>query len=187
MRFSMSVTAALCAPWLALHAGAARAQAVDTSSGPVLTLDEAERLAIRNNPTHLSVVDARNTATARRRSAWGAFLPTANASFSSSYQQSGNVPLSGNLFSVSSDVYQSSYWLGLTYTLNLASFINPRIQSASVRAADADIAGSAETLRAQVDQSYLTVLQDQAKAVLQDTLVAQATVQLELARARLAV
>ncbi|MGH7633370.1 MAG: TolC family protein, partial [Gemmatimonadaceae bacterium] len=187
MRPTLFVATMLCAPMLALPWGAVRAQTGDTTSGPSLTMDEAIRLAIQNNPAHLSVVDARRNATAAKRAAWGAFLPTANASFGTSYQQSGNIPLSGNLFNVGSDIYQSSYWLGLTYTLNAATFINPRMQSANVRAADADIAGSAETVRSMVAQDYLTVLQDRAKAVLQDTLVSQADIQLQLAQAKLAV
>lgn len=187
MRPMMFVAAMLCAPLLALPLSAVRAQTGDTTSGPALTMDEAMRLAIQNNPSHLSVVDARRNATAAKRSAWGAMLPSANASFGTSYQQSGNIPLSGNLFNVGSDIYQSSYWLGLTYTLNAATFINPRMQSANVRAADADIAGSAETVRSTVAQDYLTVLQDRAKAVLQDTLVSQADIQLQLAQAKLAV
>jgi outer membrane protein len=204
MRFPTFVAAVLGAALTALSAGAARAQtpdstagtppqapsAADTTAGPVLPLDEAITLALKNNPDHLSRIDARRTASAQRRAAYGGFLPGASLSFNGLYRQSGASPINGvsaTEFAVNSDIYQSSYSLDLTYQLNANTFLNPRIQSANVRAADADIAGSAQSLRSQVTQSYLTVLQDQAKAALQDSLVVQNQVQLELAKAKMAV
>ena len=90
-------------------------------------------------------------------------------------------------FEVASDIYQSSYSLNLTYQLNAVTFLNPKIQSANVKAADADIAGSAQTVRSTVTTNYLNVLASRAKAELQDSLVIQNNVQLELAKARMAV
>lgn len=187
MRCSMFVAAALCAAWAATVSPALPAQSADTMSGPILTLDEAVSLATQNNPTYLSVVNDRRNATAARKAAYGALLPRLDASLSGIYQQQGGQPINGVQFAVGSDVLQSFYNLGLTYTLSWATFVNPKVQSASVRAADADITGSLQTIRNQVTQDYLTVLQDQAKAELQDTLIAQATLQLELAKAKLAV
>ncbi len=159
----------------------------DTASGPVLSLEEAIALALRNNPDHLITVDARRTASAQRRAAYAGFLPRADLNFQSQYRQSGAAPINGVNFSVGSDVYQSFYSLGLTYTLSANTFLNPRIQSANVRAADADITSSAQLTRMQVTQAYLTTLQDEALAALRDTLVRQNEVQVELAKARLAV
>src|SRR5512146_1617519 len=187
MRSTKFVVSALCAALAVLPGRAARAQSADTTSGPSLTLDEAIKLAVRNNPDHQSVVNNRQTASARRRAAYGGLLPRFDAQLQGEYRQQGSTPINGVTFDVSSDVYQSSYWLGLTYTLNTTTFLEPKIQSAGVKAADADITGSAELVRATVAQRYLTVLQDIAKADLQDTLVSQAQVQLELAKAKAAV
>ena len=59
------------------------------ASGAPLTLDNATALARRNNPTFLSIANNRRTADAAVRSARGAFLPSADASFGSRYQQAG--------------------------------------------------------------------------------------------------
>jgi outer membrane protein len=190
MRSLLSIAAALLAAGAPLASTSAAAQGSDTTTGPVLTLDEAITLATKNNPEHLQVVDKERAASAAQRSAFGQLLPSVDASFSSLYRQQGNQPINGvssQSFGVSSDVYQSSYNLGLNYRLSAASFINPRLQAANVNAAEADIAGSAEGLRAAVAQRYLTVLQSQAKAELQDTLINALQGQLELAKAKLAV
>jgi outer membrane protein len=61
------------------------------------------------------------------------------------------------------------------------------VARANREAAEADITGQAEILRSVVTQQYIAVLQAEARAALQDTLVATARRQLELARARVAV
>ena len=78
---------------LALVASAPLAGAQSTttrsSAGSVLTLDEAISLARRNNPVFLSQSSNRRTADAAVRSARGALLPSADASFGTRYQQGG--------------------------------------------------------------------------------------------------
>jgi outer membrane protein len=201
MRSSLSIGAALCATHVALApsatlaqtaspaTGAATRAAPDTSParGPVLSLDEAIALALKNNPDYLSTMDARRAASAQRRAAYGGFLPSASASLQGQYQQSGSNTISGVAFDVNSDIYQSFYSISLGYSLSANTFLNPRIQSANVRAADADIRGSAQLTRATVAQNYIAVLQSQAKAALSDSLVTQSQVQLELAKAKVAV
>lgn len=160
----------------------------DTTSGPVLSLDEAIALALKNNPDYLSTRDARRSASAAKRSAYGAFLPSADVQLLGAYRQSGGQPINGVTgFDVASDVYQSSYSLNLTYQLNANTFLNPKIQSSNVKAADADIAGSGQLVRSTVTENYLTALASRAKAELSDSLVTQNEVQLELAKAKLAV
>ena len=156
-------------------------------SGSPLTLDEAITLARRNNPTFLSISNNRRTADAAVRSARGAFLPSADASFGSRYQQGGTQVFNGLNFSNSSATLQSSYSLNLNYRINSATFVQPRAASANRDAVDADIAGNSEQLRAAVTQQYLTVLQAQARSALQDTLVNTARTQLDLAKAKVAV
>ena len=167
----------------------ARAQGVETApaSGAPLTLDDAISLARRNNPTFLSVANNRRTADAAVRSARGAFLPSANASFGARYQQGGTQVFNGLNFSSSSATKQSSYSLDLAYRINSATFVQPKAAVANRDAIEADIAGNSEQLRATVTQQYLTVLQAQARAALQDTLVNTAKTQLDLAKAKMAV
>ncbi|MDB4913214.1 MAG: outer rane efflux protein [Gemmatimonadetes bacterium] len=170
---------------------AAIAPVLGAQSGPAssatLTLDEAVSLARRNNPVYLSQASARRTADASVRSARGALLPSADASFTSRYQQAGQQVFSGQSFSNSSATLQSSYSLGLNYRVNKSTFLTPRAAEANRDAVEADITGSAELLRSTVTQQYLSVLQAQARSALQDTLVKTAQGQLDLAKAKVAV
>ena len=178
-----ALACALAVPVVAHGQDSARAPV----SGAPLTLDEAITLARRNNPTFLSIANNRRTADAAVRSARGAFLPSADASFGSRYQQGGTQVFNGLNFSNSSATLQSSYSLNLNYRLNSATFVQPRAANANRDAVDADIAGNSEQLRASVTQQYLTVLQAQARSALQDTLVNTARTQLDLAKAKMAV
>jgi outer membrane protein len=157
------------------------------ASGAPLTLDEAISLARRNNPTFLSISNNRRTADAAIRSARGAFLPSADASFGARYQQGGTQVFNGLNFSNSSATQQANYSLNLGYRINSATFVQPRAARANREAVEADITGNSEQLRAAVTQQYLTVLQAQARSALQDTLVNTARTQLELAKAKVAV
>src|SRR5918911_4390740 len=95
MRSTLLVATALCAAGAPLATGATGAQAPDTASGPVLTLDEAMALATKNNPDHLQVVNNRRVAGAELRSAYGAFLPRADASFQGEFRKQGSQLVSG--------------------------------------------------------------------------------------------
>jgi len=182
MRFSR-----LAALLAAVIGQAAQAQVSTPPGGATLTLDEAISIARRNNPTFLQTVNARRDADAQVRSARGGLLPSADASLAGRFQQGGQQVFNGLSFSSSSDALQSSYSLGLTYQMNGAKLLAPRQAIANRNAAEADVSGASELLRSTVTQQYLTALESQAKAALQDTLVTQAQGQLELAKARLAV
>src|ERR671935_3172531 len=127
MRSTLLVATALCLVGAPPLSGTALAQSPDTASaasGPVLTLEDAMALATKNNPDHLQVVNNRRVAGAELRSAYGAFLPSADASFQSEFRKQGSQLVSGFTgFASGSDVYQSSYWLGLPYRLNAATFL----------------------------------------------------------------
>src|SRR5687767_15544017 len=49
------------------------------ASGPILTLEEAVQLAVRNNPTYLTALSARSRAGTQLRAAYGALLPQVNS------------------------------------------------------------------------------------------------------------
>jgi outer membrane protein len=188
MRCTPAVTIAIGIVTVILPVARANAQAVDTTGGPELSLEQAISIATKNNPAHLQIVEARRTAAAKRRSAYGALLPRADAQLQGLYlKQGNNLVSSGFAFGNGSDVKQSSYFLGLTYSINTSTFLNPKIESANVTAAEADVTNSVSSVCSQVTQDYFTVLGDQAKAQLEDSLIANAQSQLELAKAKLAV
>ncbi len=168
-------------------APAVQAQSGATPTSVSLSLDDAISLARRNNPGYLSLATGRRTADAAVRTAKGALLPSADASFSGRYQQAGQQVFSGQSFSNSSATLQSGYNVGLNYRLNRSTFLTPKAAIATRDAVEADITGSAEQLRAAVTQQYLTVLQAEARSALQDTLVNTAQGQLDLANAKVQV
>ncbi len=188
MRCLPAVTAAIGVVAVLLPFSNARAQAVDTTGGPELSLDQAMSIAQKNNPDHLQIVEARRTAIAKRRSAYGALLPRADAQLQGFYlAQGNNLASNGFTFGNGSNSEQSSYFIGLTYNVGTSTFLNPKIEQANVRAADADVTSSVSSVRSQIAQDYFTVLGDQAKAQLEDSLIANAQTALQLAKAKLAV
>ena len=189
MRISVLAALALAV----LVPAAARAQIgkvppiVVATTGPTLTLDEAISIARQNNPVYLAQTNARRTADASVRSARGAMLPSADAYFGSRYQEAGQQFVNGVPLPASGNSLQGSYGASVNYRVNAGTFVNPRAAVANRDAVEADISGQSEALRAAVTQQYLTVLQAQARSALQDTLVNTAKVQLDLARAKVAV
>lgn len=170
---------------------AAQVPAAQAPAAPVdstaLSLEEAITTARRNNPSYLQTANSRRNADAQVHTAYGTLLPSSEASFSSRYQQGGQQVFNGLSFVNSSDVLASSYSLGLSYSVNAGAPAGIRAALANRDAVDADIAGASEQLRSAVTQQYIAVLQAQAKAVLEDTLVTVAQGQLDLAKAKTAV
>ncbi|MGH7665372.1 MAG: TolC family protein [Gemmatimonadaceae bacterium] len=158
-----------------------------SATGPTLTLAEAVALARRSNPVYRQVANDGRAANAAVRSAYGAFLPRVDGSLGTRFQEGGEQIFNGTTLSASSDVLQSSYNLGLSFQVNSESFIAPRYAKANREAVEAEIDGAASLLDARVTQQYLSVLQAEANAELQDTLVVAAEGQLRLAEAREAV
>ena len=154
------------------------------ASPSALTIDQAVALARHNNPDYLATRNNARNASLELRSAYGALLPTLNASLSGQYQQGGQQFFNGVSLSANSDAMQSQYSLGVNYRINAGTFIAPKVQRANSAAVDADIAGASEALAYNVRQSYITALQSLALSQLNDSLVANAKVQLELARAK---
>jgi outer membrane protein len=164
----------------------ASAQVVQRDSAPPtnLSIDQAIDIARRNNPQLLQTLNTRIGAHAAMRSAYGALLPSADASLNAQRQQGGQQIFSGTSLGASSDVNQSSYQIGLNYRINSATLITPSLQRANRDAVEADISGATENLRSNVSQQYLTVLQAEATADLQDSLLVAAQQELILAQAR---
>ena len=176
MRFVLPLAA------LALVAQTAQAQATAT-----LTVDEAIVLARRNNPLFNQTVNARRSADLNVRTAYASLLPSVNANLSGRFQRTGQQFFNGIALQSASDVMQSSYGIGVNYTINSAVLFAPKLFAAQRDAAEADVTGAAELLRSLVTQRYIQVLQAQARAALQDSLLLTTQGQLELAKARQAV
>ncbi len=162
----------------------AQGQGRSDSAARGLTLSEALTLATRFNPSLRQVSNDIRGANAAVRAAYGAFLPSADASLSSEFQQGGRQIFSGASLGAGADAMQSSYRIGLNYRLSAATFINPSLQKASREGVEADITGVESVVRSNVTQQYLNVLATKARADLQDTLATAAEAQVVLARAR---
>lgn len=165
-------------------AAPAAAQQPPDQPGAGLSLEEARETARRRNPAFQQFLNDRRAADANVRAAYGSFLPAVDASLSAQYQEGGQQIFSGAALGASSDILQSSYRIGLTQRLNSATFVAPRLQRAQRDAVDADIDGAQATLRANITDRYLSILEAQAHADLQDTLVLSAQAQVILSRAR---
>ncbi|HVS61262.1 MAG TPA: TolC family protein [Gemmatimonadaceae bacterium] len=164
----------------------ASAQLVPRDSAPptTLTIDQAIDLARRNNPLLQQTLNNRIGARAAVRSAYGALLPNADASLTALRQQGGQQIFSGTSLGARSDVNQSQYQIGLNYRINSATLVTPSLQRANRDAVEADITGATENLRSNVAQQYLSALQAEATADLQDSLAVAAQQELILAQAR---
>lgn len=160
-------------------------QAAPQDTAPAtLTMEQAIDVARRNNPELQQTLNNRIGARAAVRSAYGALLPTADASLTAERQQGGQQIFSGTALGASSDVNQSQYQIGFNYRINSATLITPSLQRANRDAVEADITGASEVLRSNVAQQYLSALQAEANADLQDSLVVASQAELILAQAR---
>jgi outer membrane protein len=149
-----------------------------------LTVQQAIELAEHNNPQHLTTVDRRGVASWQLRSAYGALLPTVTAEFGSAYREGLQQLIAGQRFGAASDQISSSYDIGVQAQYNAATFLTPKLQRANVRAAEAATGASAQRLRTTIIQQYLNALQQRARTVMQDSLLASAQAQLALVQAR---
>lgn len=154
------------------------------ASGPVLTLEEAIQLGLRNNPTHLQTTSQRARAGTALRSAYGQLLPRVSGSFGTSFREGKPEFFAGQQIGASVDQLGTSYGLSLSAQYSAQSFMQPRQARASLEAAEATVNESAQSTRALIVQQYLTALQAQASAALADTLLINLQAQLELNRAR---
>jgi outer membrane protein len=149
-----------------------------------LTLPEALELAKQNNPTYLQSVTGRTRAAAAVRSAYGALLPNADVSYGASFREGRPQYFGGVAFGATSDILSSSWGFNANARFSYNTLNTIKRANASMDASEADVEAALYFLRNAVTAQYLLTLQTQARAALQDTLVAQQRLQLELAQAR---
>ena len=186
VRFHVYALALVAAATAALPERVA-AQGGAPTPGSVLSLDDALALARRNNPTLQNATNARRTAAAAVRSATGAFLPNVNTNFGGGYREGRQTFFQGQAFGSTNDQLSTDVGGSASMNLSLATLNDRRSAKAEQEATEADITAAEQNVRNTVITQYLTALQAQARAALQDTLLATTTAQLELARARLQV
>ena len=152
--------------------------------GPTLSLDDALSLAKANNPTYLQSGNGRRRADASLRTARGSFLPGASTNFGTNYRQGKPQYFEGIAFGSNSDQLGSSWGLNVSANLSASSFSSLKAARSNVAASESDVTSAEQNLRLTVTSQYFLVLEDQAQAQLQDTLVALNRLQLDLARAK---
>ncbi len=176
---------AACALVALMAAGPALAQTRDSSAAPaVLSLNEAISIARRNNPTFQQSRSARNRAGAALRSSYAAFIPDITTGFGTTFREGGQEIVAGESRGASQNILTSNGFIDVQAQYSAATFLAPKRERANLNAAEADVNAADVTLRLSVATQYLNALQAQARAVLADTLLANAQAQLELARAR---
>src|SRR5687768_13125955 len=184
MRFAVCALAALTLT----ASGPALAQTPDTAAvAPILSLQDAISIARRNNPLFLQSRSARQRAGAALRTSYGVLLPDVSTSFSNSYREGRAQFFGGQQFGSTSDVISTDASLNAAVTYNGANLMAPKVQRANLDAAESDLTNADAVLRNAVTGQYLNVLAAQARAQLNDTLLASAQAQLELSQARAAV
>jgi outer membrane protein len=180
LALALAATAAAAAPALG------RAQAAPTA-GNVLTLADAITLARRNNPALQNSINARRTAAANVRAANGQLMPQLNTNLGGGYREGRQQFFAGQGFGSTNDQLSSDVSAQVSMSITPGFRNDLRAVRATRDATEADITAAEQTLRINVTNQYLTALQQQARASLQDTLLATTAAQLQLTRARLQV
>lgn len=180
MRLSSLVLAVLVLAPAALTAQGSGAR----PAAPTLTLDEALLLARRNNPIYLQSLNGRTRANAQVRSAYGAFIPSLSSSLTGGFREGRPQNFGGVSFGAASSLLNTNYSLSAQLDLSPSVWMNTRQQSLGLEAAELDVDAGTMTLRQAVTSQYMAVLQQEARARLQDTLLANTQAQLDLAKAR---
>jgi len=163
---------------------AAQAAQAAPAPGSTLTLTDAIALARQNNPTFLTAANARRTAAANVRAASSWFLPNVNTNFGGQYREGRPEFFAGQAFGSTNDQLSSSIGGSASLNISRATFSDRKVAIAQAEATEADINAADANVRSLVAAQFLAALQAQARAALQDTLLATTGAQLELARAR---
>lgn len=168
----------------ALVVSSIAATAAAQSAPGTLTLDDAIGIAKKNNPAYQQQLSGRTRAALALRSAYGAFLPSADASFGAGYRQGKPEFFGGVAFGATSDIISSNWGLNFNARLSASTITEVRRARATMDAAEADVAAADVALRSGVVAQFLTALQSDANAALQDSLLKKVQLDLELAKAK---
>ena len=152
-----------------------------------LSLEEATRIALRNNPLLQAELSSQELADWNIRAAYGALLPTANASSGFSWQgsgeqQVGSITLSELGFGNQPSYYFSSYRMGLSYTLDGRILMGIPQARAERDARIAEGLASQSQVVFQVHQAYLEIMRQSEGLAVAEQELARALGNLRLAQ-----
>jgi outer membrane protein len=151
-----------------------------------LSVEQAVDLATANNPSLRQTLNAKRSAAAATRSAYGNLLPDISSSAGLNWREGRQQVFNGVGFGANANTVGSSADLSARLTYGLDVLLQPAASKASERATAAEGDAAIQQLRSTVTQQYLAALQAQARSILQDTLLESARLQVDLAKARLA-
>ena len=159
---------------------------------PSLSLSQAIRIAEGSNPAYLQVRNDAQLAEWDIRQAWGQLLPSANASTTVGWQgtgdqQFGSITLEDLGFGSQPSTYSSSYSIGLSYSLSLASWVAPSRAKIDRDVTTARIQSAAVGLVTRVTRAYLDVLRQDEAVRLAEQQLENSSFNLRLARGQLEV
>ncbi len=149
-----------------------------------LSLEEALDLAETYSPTYLQTANDRAPAAWGVRNAYANFIPSFTASSNATYQGAGVQRFLIQEFRQPSATIGSSYSLSLSWQFNGNTLLQPGVQKAALSAADASIDAARMTLRSNIVQQYLAVLEAEAQVELQERQVERNIENLRLSQAR---
>jgi len=150
-----------------------------------LSLDDAIRLATRNNPAYRQTANDRSaTAWAVRNAYSSLFMPSVNASTSFTYSGAGSQRFLTSEFTQPSATLGSNYAVTLNWQIDGRTVMQPGVQRAQHEATLATIDAARMTLQNQVVRQYLAVLEARAQVELQERQVTRNEENRRLAQAR---
>lgn len=159
-----------------------------------LSLGEALQIARASNPGFLQTRNDEALADWDVREAWGALMPSVNASGGLSWQGGGETQFAGSSITLGDlglsdqpSYYGSNYSLGLSYALSWAQLLGPRQSKAQRRATLAQIDVAEASLVSQVTTQYVDVLRQQEAVRIAELQLENSAFNLRLARGQLEV
>lgn len=129
-----------------------------------VSLDRALSQASEHSPAFRQALNDAAPADWRVRSAYAAFLPTADVSTGFGYTGAGSSQFGGTTFNQTSPSLNSNYQLGLSWRLSGATLTGPGQAKANRRATEADINSAESQLTFDITDQYLATLQASAQA-----------------------
>ncbi len=172
----------VAALFLPLAAGAQQPTPVPAT----LSVEQAVELAQANNPQLRQSLNARRTASAATRAAFGQMLPNVSSSAALSWREGRQQVFNGVGFGANANTIGSNASVNASLTYGLETLLQPKQAKLAERATEAEADAASQQLRTTVTTQYLISLQAQARATLQDTLLESARLSLDLAKAKLA-
>lgn len=157
-----------------------------------MTLEEALQIALQNNPGLQATRNDVSVADWNVRSAYGAWLPSASASSSLSWQGAGEQRF-GSItaeqlgFQDQPSFYFSNYNLGINYSVSGQTLFAPGQANRDREATRAQVRVSEAALRLNVTKAYLEVLRQIEGLSLSERELDRAEIDLRLAQGRLEV